>query len=165
MRKGRQIRISAPRMWTKADRRPTFDRNDQLGDNGEHLRARIDEHIFDALLRQESVRLFDFSKTVEENGEIMVEVELSHQIQNRRQSTNASCERARCSTYLRDIDLPSHHISNPAMINLDGQISSFVESMVFARRVSFVCKQQGKMHTPRAFLTSGTMCQEGLIAP
>lgn len=58
--------------------RLTLDRDDQLGDDGENLRAALLEHVKDSLYRQESVWVLLLTNAFEENWQVVVVVELGN---------------------------------------------------------------------------------------
>lgn len=54
----------------------TFDGDDQLGNHGQHLGTSLFEHVEYSLNSQESVWILLFSDALEEDGQVMVVVEL-----------------------------------------------------------------------------------------
>jgi hypothetical protein len=55
----------------------TLDWDDQLRDDRENFGAAIDQHVLRALLREKCVWLLNLSQPVKENGQVVVEVQLS----------------------------------------------------------------------------------------
>jgi hypothetical protein len=54
----------------------TFNRNDELGDDGENLGSALLEHVKDTLHGQEAVRVLLLADALEEDGQVVVVVEL-----------------------------------------------------------------------------------------
>ena len=54
----------------------TLDRDDELGDDGEDLSTTLLKHVEDTLDGEESVRILLLTDALEENGEVMMVVEL-----------------------------------------------------------------------------------------
>ena len=81
-----------------------LDRDDELGNHGEHLVGTRFQHIHDTLLRHKGIRQFLLSQTVKEDWQIMVEVELL------------------------DFYLPRQSVRHSSVIYLDRKIATFVES-------------------------------------
>ena len=86
----------------------TLDRDDELGDDGEHLGTALFQHVESTLEREESVRVSLLSDTFEEDGEVMVVVKLSH------------------------IHFPVDSVV-AAMLNSDGEVSAVVEAAELGR--------------------------------
>mgnify|MGYP000991000675 CR=1 FL=1 len=55
-----------------------LDWDDELGDNGEDLGAALLQHVKHALNREVSIWVFLFADAFEENGQVVVVVELLH---------------------------------------------------------------------------------------
>lgn len=73
--------ISGSRVFSAAKgsgRKLTLDRDDQLGDDGQNLGASLFEHVENALHGQEAVGVLLFTDAFEENGEVVMVVELGH---------------------------------------------------------------------------------------
>lgn len=84
----------------------TFDWDDQLGNNWEHLGTSLLEHVEYSLNSQESVWVLLFSDALEEDGQVVVVVELL------------------------DFDFPVDFILG-TMLNSNWEISSIVKSSEF----------------------------------
>ena len=87
----------------------TLDWDDQLRDNGEDLWATLFEHVTHSLDGEETVGIILFTNTFEENGKVMMVVEL------------------------RDINFPVDLVLG-SMLNCNGQVSTIVESAEFTGR-------------------------------
>jgi hypothetical protein len=87
----------------------TFDGDDQLRDDREHLSTALLKHVEDALDREEPVRVLLLTDALEEDGQVMVVVKLL------------------------DLYLPVDAVLG-AVLNGDGEISSVVEATEFGGR-------------------------------
>eukprot|EP00634_Sargassococcus_sp_CCMP2135_P007357 CAMPEP_0198661768 /NCGR_PEP_ID=MMETSP1467-20131203/43853_1 /TAXON_ID=1462469 /ORGANISM="unid. sp., Strain CCMP2135" /LENGTH=333 /DNA_ID=CAMNT_0044398233 /DNA_START=311 /DNA_END=1308 /DNA_ORIENTATION=+ len=80
-----------------------FDGDDELGNDGQDLLPAAGHHVVDALLGEEGVGLLHFAEAVEEDGQVVVEVQLL------------------------DVDLPRDAVRHAAVVDLDGQVPALVE--------------------------------------
>lgn len=87
----------------------TFDGDDQLGNHGEHLRTSLLQHVEDSLHGQEPVWVLLLPDALEEDGQVVVVVQLL------------------------DFHFPVDFILG-AMLNSNWEISSIVESSEFTGR-------------------------------
>ena len=85
----------------------TLDGDDELGDDGENLSTTLLKHVEDTLDGEESVWVLLLTDTLEENGEVMMVVELL------------------------DLNLPVDTVLR-AVLNGDGEISTVVEAAELA---------------------------------
>mmetsp|Transcript_72987 Transcript_72987/g.176111 ORF Transcript_72987/g.176111 Transcript_72987/m.176111 type:complete len:245 (-) Transcript_72987:370-1104(-) len=81
-----------------------LDRDDQLRDHGQDLGAAVLQHVAHALHREEAVGLLLLPQAVEEDGQVVVVVELLN------------------------IHLPSDAVVHPPVLDLDGEVAALVES-------------------------------------
>jgi len=97
-----------------------LDRDDELRDDWQDLGATVLEHVQRAFLCEEGVGHLGLSGAVEEDGQVVVEVELL------------------------DVDLPLDLVLNTAMVDLDRQVAAVVEASEFCvRRVGALCRCGG----------------------
>jgi hypothetical protein len=87
----------------------TFDRDNQLGDDGKHLSSALFEHIERALDGQEAVRVGFLPDSFEEDWQVVMVVQLS------------------------DVHFPVDPVVT-AVLNGDGQVSAVVEASEFRGR-------------------------------
>eukprot|EP00968_Pinguiococcus_pyrenoidosus_P004025 scaffold264_cov317-Pinguiococcus_pyrenoidosus.AAC.39 len=82
-----------------------LERDDELRDDGQHLLAlRRLHHVVHALLGQEGVGLLHLPQPVEEDGQVVVVVQLLH------------------------VHFPRNAVVDAAMVHLDGQVASLIEA-------------------------------------
>ena len=81
----------------------TLDGDDQLRDDWEHLGATLLEHVEDALHREETVWVLLLTDSLEEDGQVMMVVELGH------------------------VDLPVDFVLRP-VLDGNGQVTTVVEA-------------------------------------
>jgi len=72
------LRAAAKKMGSVKRDALTLDRDDKLGDDGEDLGATLLEHVKDTLDGEESVGILLLTDALEEDGEVMMVVELHH---------------------------------------------------------------------------------------
>lgn len=98
----------------------SLDWNNQLGNNRKNLLPSAGHHVVDTLFCKKGIGLLNLAQPVKKDGEVVVEIELRRNAK--------SCRGDRRDLYLLDVHLPSNSVGDSTVVNLDGEVPSFVES-------------------------------------